>query len=154
MTIYLACTVRGDRGGLAAARRIAGRLRALGHEILTGHLLADDVETTEAALSEQQVYERDRAWLDACEALVVEASGSSYGVGFEVGYVTGRASETGQRVLVLYDAARRAALSRLVTGYTGPGGVAVGYENLDDLARIIDREFAARRIDTRIERRD
>jgi hypothetical protein len=34
--------------------------------------------------------------------LVAEAFGSSYGVGFEVGYVIGRAASTGQRVVLLY----------------------------------------------------
>ena len=73
--------------------------------MLTSHLLEDGVEQAESALSEREVYERDRRWLDACDAIVAEASGSSYGVGFEVGYVTGRAASSGQRIFVLYDAA-------------------------------------------------
>ena len=48
--------------------------------------------------------------------LVAEASGSSYGVGFEVGYVLGRAQASGQRVVLLYDTARRDKVSRLITG--------------------------------------
>jgi len=52
MKIYLACTVRGDRGGVAAGRAICERLQRYGHEVLTTHLLADDVDSAESALTE------------------------------------------------------------------------------------------------------
>ena len=54
--IYLACTVRGDRAGTAAGRVICERLQHYGHEVLTTHLLADDVETAELTLTEEAVY--------------------------------------------------------------------------------------------------
>ncbi len=142
MRVYLACTVRGDRGGLLAARAIADRLRALGHEVLTSHLLEDGVDDAEASQSEQHVFERDRAWLDSCDAVVAETSGSSYGVGFEVGYVTGRAASTGQRVFVIYDAARRHQLSRLMLGYRDAHGAVCGYRTLDEVRAFIDAHFA------------
>jgi nucleoside 2-deoxyribosyltransferase len=143
MRVYLACTVRGDRGGVLAARAIADRLRTLGHEVLTSHLLEDGVDDAEASQSERDVFERDRAWLDACDAVVAETSGSSYGVGFEVGYVTGRAAATGQRVFVIYDAARRHQLSRLMLGYRDDRGAACEYRTLDDVLAFIDTHFGA-----------
>ena len=88
MRIYLACTVRGDRGGVRAGRAVCERLQQQGHHVLTTHLLADDVDTAEARLSEEEVFRRDIDWLSSCEVLVAEASGTSYGVGFEVGYVS------------------------------------------------------------------
>src|SRR5215467_9310773 len=99
MRVYLACTVRGDRGGVEAGRAIARHLQQSGHDVLTMHLLADNVEAAESALTEDAVYQRDIDWLSSCDLLIAEASGSSYGVGFEVGYVLGRAASTGQRVL-------------------------------------------------------
>ena len=144
MRVYLACTVRGDRCGLDAARAVAARLRALGHEVLTGHLLADGVDGAESALSEREVFERDRRWLDECDALVAESSGSTYGVGFEVGYVTGRAPHTGQRVLVLFDERRRPAISRLVCGYASPHGVAVGYRTVAEVEQFIEAHLPTR----------
>lgn len=143
MRVYLACTVRGDRAGVAAARAVAARLRALGHEVLTAHLLEDDVDRREAALSEEQVFLRDRQWLDDCDALVAEASGSTYGVGFEVGYVSGRAAESGQRVFVLFDESRRSLISRLVSGFHGPHGRAFGYRSLEEVEAFVDAAFAA-----------
>src|SRR5262249_7919520 len=79
MRIYLACTVRGDRGGVEAARAVAARLKQHGHELLTTHLLDDHADQAEAALSEEQVFRRDLEWLSGCDVLVAEASGSTYG---------------------------------------------------------------------------
>src|SRR6478736_5929413 len=133
MTIYLACTVRGDRGGVLAGRAICERLQRHGHHVLTTHLLADNVETAESQITETEVFRRDLEWLAACDLLVAEASGSSYGVGFEVGYVLGRAATTGQRVVLLYDAARRNAISRLATGNCDEACETLAYTSLADL---------------------
>ncbi len=138
MTIYLACTVRGDRAGVAAARAIAARLERHGHRVLTKHLLDDDVDDLEAGLTEQAVFERDVRWLEECDALVAEASGSSYGVGFEVGYVIARAPSTGQRVFLLYHAAKRSSVSRLVAGNDDRHCTTFAYDSLAALERFID----------------
>jgi nucleoside 2-deoxyribosyltransferase len=141
MTIYLACTVRGDRGGVLAGRAICERLQRHGHEVLTTHLLADDVDTAEAQITEHQVFRRDLEWLTSCDVLVAEASGSSYGVGFEVGYVLGRAETTGQRVILLYDTARRDKVSRLITGNDAAACTTFGYGSIDELTAFIDATF-------------
>jgi nucleoside 2-deoxyribosyltransferase len=139
MLIYLACTVRGDRGGLVIARALCARLQDHGHTVLTTHLLADDVDAAESALTEREVYERDVQWLDACDLLVAEASGSSYGVGFEVGYLLGRSTGTGQRVLLLYEEARRPRLSRLMLGNAHAQCTTHGYRDVHDLIAFVDR---------------
>jgi 2'-deoxynucleoside 5'-phosphate N-hydrolase len=141
MTIYLACTVRGDRGGVLAGRAICARLQALGHDVLTTHLLADDVEAAESRLTAADVYRRDLGWLTGCDVLVAEASGSSYGVGFEVGYVLGRAAASGQRVVLLYDAARRDKVSRLITGNCDAACTTFAYTSVEELTAFIDRTF-------------
>ncbi len=141
MTVYLACTVRGDRGGVLAGRAICARLQSLGHEVLTTHLLADDVEAAESRLTAADVYRRDLEWLTQCDVLVAEASGSSYGVGFEVGYVLGRAAASGQRVVLLYDAARRDKVSRLIAGNCDPACTTFEYTSIDELTAFIDRTF-------------
>jgi len=143
MRIYLACTVRGERSGVLAGRAICQRLQQLGHEVLTTHLLAEDVESAEAQLTEQQVYRRDLDWLSRCDVLVAEASGSSYGVGFEVGYLIGRARETGQRVLLVYDVARRHAVSRLVSGNRDNACTTFAYHSIEDLTAFIDQHVGA-----------
>jgi nucleoside 2-deoxyribosyltransferase len=143
--IYLACTVRGDRGGVQAGRAICERLQAHGHEVLTTHLLSDDVDQAESQLTEDAVYRRDLDWLSRCDVLVAEASGSSYGVGFEVGYVLGRARATGQTVILVYDVTRRHAISRLATGNCDSACTTFGYRSIDELGAFIDRRFGTDR---------
>jgi hypothetical protein len=142
LNIYLACTVRGDRAAVGAARALADALEAMGHTIMTRHLLDDGVDAAEAALTERDVFERDIRWLDAADLLVAEASGSSYGVGFEVGYVLGRAERTGQRVLLVYDAARRPVVSRLISGNAHAACTTYPYRDAADLRRFVETFLA------------
>jgi 2'-deoxynucleoside 5'-phosphate N-hydrolase len=138
MRIYLGVTVRGDRSALEAARYVARRLQERGHEILTAHLLLDDVEGMEQTRSDQEVYLRDMAWVESCDVLVAEASGSSYGVGFEVGYLLGRAPRSGQRAIVMFRQDRRPTISRLITGFTSEHGRAFPYDSEADLDGVVD----------------
>ncbi len=137
MNIYLACTVRGDRSAIGTVRALADSLKAMGHTVLTRHLLEDDVDTAESALTERDVFARDMAWLNAADLLIAEASGSSYGVGFEVGYVLGRSERTGQRVLLVFDEARRPVLSRLIAGNDHPNCTTRSYRRSEDLLRVV-----------------
>jgi nucleoside 2-deoxyribosyltransferase len=142
MNIYLACTVRGDRGAVNALRELAAELESAGHVILTRHLLDDGVDAAEAALSERQVYERDIQWLTAADVLIADASGSSFGVGFEVGWVLADAERTNRRVLLLYRADRRDQISRLIVGNAHPRCIRVPYADADDLARQVRAALA------------
>jgi nucleoside 2-deoxyribosyltransferase len=144
MNVYLACTVRGNRDAIALTRALADRIEALGHTVLTRHLLLDDVEAQEGALSERAVFERDLRWLESADVLIAEASGSSYGVGFEVGYVIGRAAQSCQRVLLLYDAARRPLVSRLIAGNTHPACTTYPYRDAADLLHFVEVFLAER----------
>lgn len=147
MRIYLACTVRGDRGTLGTARHIHDCLVGLGHEVLTAHLLDDDVDTAESRLGDRDVFLRDLAWVEAADAIVAEASGSSYGVGFEVGYTMGRAAETGQRVFVLYDASRRGRISRLISGLSDRRAQVLAYESPDEIGPFLRQHLGAARVE-------
>jgi nucleoside 2-deoxyribosyltransferase len=100
-------------------------------------LLDDDVDSAEATLTEHAVYERDIGWLDRCDLLIADASGSSYGVGFEVGYVLGQTNRTNQRVVLLYRADRRNRISRLIAGNSHPRCTTYGYEGPDDLVAFV-----------------
>jgi nucleoside 2-deoxyribosyltransferase len=142
MRIYLACTVRGDRGAVAGLRSLVVSLEAAGHTILTKHLLDDNVEGAESALTERAVYERDIEWLEACDILIADASGSSFGVGFEVGYVLGRSDRTDQRVVLLYRADRRDQISRLIVGNAHPRCSVVSYEDGSELLRVVGAALA------------
>jgi nucleoside 2-deoxyribosyltransferase len=143
MRIYLGCTVRGDRSTLDTVRHIASRLTAAGHEILTTHLLQDDVEGAERARTDQDIYARDLAWVEACDILVAEASGSSYGVGYEVGYLLGRSPHSGQRAYVFYRRARHDAISRLISGLHHPHARVYPYDTIADVDAAVQEILAS-----------
>jgi hypothetical protein len=84
---------------------------------------------------------RDLAWLESADAVVAETSGSSYGVGFEVGYTMGRAAQFGQRVLVLFDAARRGKVSRLISGMDDRRAQVLAYESAAEIAPFLERHL-------------
>jgi nucleoside 2-deoxyribosyltransferase len=140
--IYLACTIRGDRSRLDVARALGRTIEATGHDLLTGRFLDDGAETEDGRLTAAEVFERDLEWLDGCDLLVAEASGSSYGVGFEVGYLIGRAERTGTCAIVLYDAALQDKVSRLVSGNTHPTCVTIAYDDADDASRRLGEALA------------
>lgn len=87
MKIYLGFTVAGNRSALNAARNIFKALQSLGHEVLTSHLLEDDAWEADRRKPPQEIFARDMNWLSECDALVAEVSGSSFGLGFETGYL-------------------------------------------------------------------
>ena len=140
MNVYLACTVRGDRGALASTRAVAAHLEQSGHAVLTSHLLDDGVDAAESALTERDVFDRDMEWLDRADVVIAEASGSSFGVGFEVGYSLG----VGRPVLLLYDAARRTQVSRLIVGNAHPRCRTYGYSTREDLLQTVEEFLCTR----------
>ena len=127
LRIYLACSIRGDRSQVPVVRAVADALTRQGHEVLTARFLDENAENADGALTEADVFNRDVAWLENADVLIAEASGSTYGVGFEVGYVLARAGVTGQRVLLLYQAERRDRISRLISGTTSPQAAVCAY---------------------------
>ena len=138
MRVYLACTIRGDRSALPAVRVIRDTLVRLGHEVMTERFLDDRAEAEDGTLTERDVFHRDIDWLDACDLLVAEASGSSYGVGFEVGYILARAEHSGQRVVLLYDRVQHDRISRLISGNDHPHCRTVAYGSLDELPGLLE----------------
>ena len=145
MRIYLACPVRGDRGAVAAARHIHDRLVHLGHEVLTSHLLRDDVDELESHVTAAHVFARDVAWLEVADVIVAEASGSSFGVGFEVGYILGRAAQSGQCAYVLYHAERQGAISRMISGLSHQHAESLAYRNDAEIDAFLDAHLAPTR---------
>ena len=89
MKIYFGFTVAGDRSTVETARSMVRCLEDLGHEVLTRHLVGEDARAADRLLGPQAVYERDMEWLRQCDLFIAEVSGSSFGVGFEAGYLLG-----------------------------------------------------------------
>ena len=92
-------------------------LESKGHEVLTRHLVSDNAWEQDRLISPQQVYERDMRWLEQCDIFIAEVSGSSFGLGFETGYLLGT---TAKKAVLLYKRDMEARISLLITGNTNP----------------------------------
>lgn len=138
MKIYFGFTVAGDRSSIDTARRVVCQLEAMGHEVLTRHLVSENAWEADRAISPQDVYRRDMAWLEQCELFIAEVSGSSFGLGFETGYLLGA---TGKRVFLFFRREVEQKISLLITGNTHPNCTLVSYATVEEV-----EEFVARSI--------
>lgn len=134
MKIYFGFTVAGDRSTVETARSMVAWLEELGHEVLTRHLVNDDARTADRILGPQAVYQRDMAWLQQCDLFIAEVSGSSFGLGYEAGYLLGA---TTNKVILFYSLNSRDKISLLITGNTHPNCTLVPYSSLGEVEAFI-----------------
>jgi len=135
MKIYFGFTVAGDRSSIATARRVVQFLEDLGHEVLTRHLVSDNAWEADRSISPQDVFRRDMAWLDQCDLLIAEVSGSSFGLGFEAGYLLGA---TAMQVVLHYRRELEGRISLLITGNTHANCTLVPYGTVEDVETFLN----------------
>ena len=109
-------------------------LEDLGHEVLTRHLVSEDARAADRSLGPQAVYQRDMAWLRQCDLFIAEVSGSSFGLGFEAGYLLGA---TQNKVILFYNLIVKDKISFLITGNTHPNCTLVPYSSLTEVEAFI-----------------
>ena len=134
MKIYFGFTVAGDRSTIDTARRVVQLLEELGHVVLTRHLVSDNAGESDRAIGPQDVYRRDMAWLQECDVFIAEVSGSSFGLGFETGYLLGA---TAKRVILLYRLDLANKVSLLITGNTHPNCTLLAYASVAEVEKFI-----------------
>ncbi len=131
MNVYFACSITGGRDFEPAYQAITAALAADGHVVPTAHLASPRVRDMEAVVSPVEVYERDVAWIQACDALVAEVSTPSHGVGYEVAYALG----LGKPVLCVYK--EKQPVSKMITGNTHANLRVASYGGAEDAIRHI-----------------
>jgi len=114
MNIYFACSITGGRTFESVYQEFTRIMLEDGHEVPTAYLAESNVITLEKMVDPREVYERDVAWICACNALIAEVSMPSHGVGYEIGF----ALEQGKPVLCL--AQEGVSVSKMVTGNPHP----------------------------------
>src|ERR1700692_2191895 len=135
MKIYFGFTVAGDRSAIDTARKVVQLLEDLGHQVLTRHLVDDDAWDADRRISAQDVYRRDMAWLEQCEIFIAEVSGSSFGLGFEAGYLLGA---TNKRVILLYLRELEHKVSLLIRGNLHANCTLVPYAAVEEAEEVIN----------------
>jgi hypothetical protein len=134
MKIYFGFTVAGDRSAVMAAKRIVDTLVEMGHEVLTRHLVQDNAWEADRLITPREVYKRDMKWLEQCDIFMAEVSGSSFGLGFETGYLLGA---TEKQTILFYERCTEHKISLLITGNTHPNCILVPYSRLEELEELV-----------------
>ena len=131
MNIYFACSITGGRDFEPIYQSITAALLADGHEVPTEHLADSGVKALEAVVNPREVYERDVAWIRACDVLLAEVSTPSHGVGYEIAY----ALSIGKLVLCIYREDQ--PISKMLTGNSHPNIQVKSYCDTDEAITII-----------------
>jgi nucleoside 2-deoxyribosyltransferase len=134
MKVYLGFTVAGNRSSIEAAKKILVALQSLGHEVLTSHLVSESAWEADRRVSPQEVFARDMNWLAQCDLFIAEVTGSSFGLGFETGYLLGA---TAKKTILFFERDARHRISLLITGNTHPNCVLMSYCRLEELDQLV-----------------
>ena len=126
MNIYFSCSLTGGRDDEAVYGAMVDDMLAAGHEIPTAHLARPEVMSLERVVEPAEVYQRDVAWIAACDAVVAEVTTPSHGVGYEIAI----ALQLGKPVLCCHKRGR--AVSKMLTGNDSPGLEIFEYNEVDE----------------------
>src|SRR5258708_31550584 len=140
MKIYFGFTVAGDRSTVMAARKIVGILDEMHHEVLTRHLVEDSAWEADRSITPKEVCLRDMKWLEQCDMFIAEVSGSSFGLGFETGYLL---RATTKKLVLFFRRDVESRISLLITGNTHPNFNLLPYSDLNEV-EIWIRTYLAR----------
>ena len=140
MIVYFGFTVAGDRTTLDTARRIVALLEANGHEVLTRHLVRDDAAKLDRGVTPQYVFERDMNWLRQSDIFIAEVSGSSFGLGFEAGYLLGSSQ---RKAVLFYRREVESRISLLITGNTHPNCTLAPYSEFAEIEAVLQSTMGA-----------
>jgi len=132
VNVYFSCSLTGGRQDQRIYGQIVDHLVALGHTVPTAHLASPDIMKLERIEEPHQIYQRDIAWIRACDVLIAEVSTPSHGVGYEVAFALG----LGKPVLCCYRDG--AAVSKMITGNDSPGMVVRAYRAESEVLKLVD----------------
>ena len=84
MKIYFAGAISAGRERQPLYRAMVDYLHECGSEVLSAHVAAADVLSSENTLSDEQIFRRNLEFIDTCDAMIAEVTTPSLGVGFEI----------------------------------------------------------------------
>jgi hypothetical protein len=140
MNIYFSCSLTGGRDDEEVYGLIVDHLLAKGHEVPTALLARPEVMELEKVIDPHDVYQRDIAWVEGCDAIIAEVSTPSHGVGYEIAL----GLLLGKPVLCCYREGK--TVSKMITGNDRPNLQLGTYEDNLEVIQLLDR-FLARLTD-------
>jgi len=127
MKVYFSASIAGGRKYLSVYKKIVNHLKNSGHNVLSEHIIRDDIFSDEEKWAPRNVFEQDIKWLDESDIVIAEVSNPSLGVGYEICY----ALTKGLKVLCAYESGL--FISKMITGNTSENLQLFEYEEVDEL---------------------
>ena len=110
--VYFAGSIRGGRQDAALYGEMISFLEDHGCRVLTEHVGLESLQAEgERTMTEEEIFNRDMAWLTECDRVVAECTTPSHGVGYELA----RARDMEKPVHIFYDLTR-GRLSAMLAG--------------------------------------
>ena len=132
MNLYFSCSLTGGRQDESIYMRIVDHLLEIGHSVPTAHLAQPEVMDLERVVDAREVYKRDMAWIENCDALIAEVSTPSHGVGYEIAV----ALRYEKPVLCCHR--EGVTVSKMITGNDSDALTLRTYQEIEGVLRIID----------------
>jgi len=133
MKIYFSASIAGGRKYLSIYKKIVAHLKNNGHEVLSEHIIREDIFSDEEKWAPKNVFEQDIKWLDESDVVVAEVSNPSLGVGYEICYALNK----GLKVLCAYEVGL--FISKMITGNTAETLELFEYQDEVELLGKIDQ---------------
>ena len=144
--IYFSGSITGGRADVELYRRIVEALEADGHRVLAGAVAASHVGDGGETLDLGEIFARDIAWIDQCDAVVAEVSMPSHGVGYEIAYAR---HQRRIPVICLWRPAYTKRCSAMIAG--DPGVELIRYDEVEAMIpRLLESVRALRRYPARL----
>ena len=110
--VYFAGSIRAGRDDAGLYYQIIELVNSK-HKVLTEHIGCKDLASMgEQGMSDEQIYERDCAWIRECDVLLAEVTQVSLGVGYEIAY----AESLNKKIVCLYRESEGKRLSAMING--------------------------------------
>ena len=106
--------------------------------MLPRHLVGDDVWQLDRLIRSSAGLRKRHEVAGTVQCFVAEVSGSSFGLGFETGYLLGA---TTKKVVLLYKRDVEKRISLLITGNTNPECVVVPYTDTAEVEAFVRNNF-------------
>lgn len=130
MKIYFAGSIRAGREDADLYFKIINLLNSK-DKVLTEHIGCKDISSMgEDGMTDEEIYERDCAWIRECDKLVAEVTRVSLGVGYEIAY----AEKLGKKIICLYRLEEGKRLSAMLSG--NKNLTIYYYNNFEDIERL------------------
>ena len=134
MKIYFAGSIRAGREDADLYFKIIELLNTK-NKVLTEHIGCKDISSMgEQGMTDEEIYERDCAWIRECDKVVAEVTRVSLGVGYEIAY----AEKYNKKIICLYREEQGKRLSAMLSG--NKNLTIYTYKTFDDIVKLYNEE--------------